>query len=125
VKEFYSNEQVFLTGGIVPSVYSLCIDCNRKIVHVLDLDRVGTRPVCVSFSNSFAENIFEQISLSTLGSYLEYQYLIYTTEGIVTKWKNNELVALTNIDECKPEFISLMKERRNTWSKYKALYNRK
>ncbi|WP_088072152.1 hypothetical protein [Gottfriedia luciferensis] len=125
MKEFYSNEQVYLSDGMVPSVYSLCIDCERKIVHVLDLARIGTRPVIVSFSNKFAEYIFERLNNIKPGSYLDYKYLIYSTEGIVSIWINNQLIQLPNLDHCKQEYVHIMKERKKYWPKYMDLYNRK
>ncbi len=124
VKEFYGNEQVYLTGGIVPSVYSISIDCEKRIVHILDLDRIGTRPVFVSFSEDFAEQIFEQLNYPFVGIYSDYEFIIYSTEGVITKWNNNVLVPLTHLDQCKQEFVNIMKERRKVWPKYKALYKK-
>lgn len=125
MKELYINEQIYLTGGIVPSVYSICIDNENKIVHILDLNRIGTKPVIDSFSNRFAEQMFEQINSPMIGNFTEYQFYIYTTEGLVTKWNNHELTPLTHLDQCRQEFVGIMKERSKDWPKFKALYRKK
>lgn len=113
----YNETEVQVAQNGFPVVYSVMVDRNKMIIHVLDNVRkdISTCSVTNAASDYFVEKVFDNGNLvGTLSDYkwTDFRYFLYDTIGGVAEWVNSNFKHIAYDNYLMPkDFLNEAKKR--------------